>query len=103
SHVVLALMRDQGLITPDQDDAARRVRPRIQPFRQPSDLHAGWAKEFLRQQFRNEFGGDNPPDWQVHTAFLPSLQDAAERAVAGGLDRLRRPGLEGALLAPDPS
>ncbi|HEX3645331.1 MAG TPA: PBP1A family penicillin-binding protein [Vicinamibacterales bacterium] len=103
SHVVLAQMRAQGLITAAQYDAARQVRPRIQPYRQPNDVRAGFAKEYLRQQFRNEFGGDNPPDWQVHTSFLPELQDAAERAVAGGLDRLRRPGLEAALVALDPS
>src|SRR5204862_4956233 len=102
SHLVLSQMRGQGLITPAQEDAARRVRPRIQPYRQPSDTKAGWAKEFLRQQFRNEFGGDHPPDWQVHTAFLPTVQDAAERAVAAGIDRLRRPGLEAALVAIDP-
>jgi penicillin-binding protein 1A len=103
SHLVLGLMREQGLITPAQDEAARRVRPHIQTYRQPNDSRAGWAKEFLRQQFRNEFGGDNPPDWQVHTTFVPAIQDAAERAVAGGLDRLRRPGLEAALVAIDPS
>src|SRR5438876_3218670 len=103
SHVVLALMRDQELITAAQEQSALRVRPRIQPYRQPSDARAGWAKEYLRQQFRSEFGGDNPPDWQVHTAFVPALQDAAERAVADGLDRLRRPGLEAALVALDPS
>ena len=102
SHVVLAQMRAQGLITAPQYEAARQVRPRIQPYRQPNDVRAGFAKEFLRQQFRNEFGGDNPPDWQVHTAFLPAVQDAAERAVASGLDR-RRPGLEAALVAVDPS
>ncbi len=102
SHVVLAQMRAQGLITAPQYEAARQVRPRIQPYRQPNDVRAGFAKEFLRQQFRNEFGGDNPPDWQVHTAFLPAVQDAAERAVASGLDR-RRPGLEAALVAIDPS
>ena len=103
SHVVLSQMRAQGLITAAQYDAARQVRPRIQPYRQPNDVRAGFAKEFLRQQFRNEFGGDNPPDWQVHTSFLPELQDAAEGAVSGGLDRLRRPGLEAALVALDPS
>jgi 1A family penicillin-binding protein len=102
SHVVLALMRDQGLITRAQEDAALRVRPRIQPYRQPTDPRGGFAKEFLRQQFRNEFGGDNPPDWQVHTAFLPNIQDAAEQSVASGLARLRRPGLEAALVAIDP-
>ena len=103
SHVVLSQMRAQGLITPAQDDAARRVRPKIQPYRQPNDARAGFAKEFLRQQFRNEFGGDNPPDWQVHTSFLPAVQDAAERSVTAGLERLRRPGLEAALVAIDPA
>jgi 1A family penicillin-binding protein len=102
SHLVLAQMREQGLITAQQEEAARRVRPRVQQFRQPGDARAAWAKEFLRQQFRAEFGGDNPPDWQVHTSFLPAVQDAAERAVATGLDRLHRPGLEAALVAIDP-
>ena len=103
SHLVLAQMRAQGFITPAQEEAARRVRPRIQTYRQPTDPRGGFAKEYLRQQFRSEFGGDNPPDWQVHTTFLPSLQDAAERAVSTGIDRLRRPGLEAALVAIDPS
>jgi 1A family penicillin-binding protein len=103
SHLVLSQMRGQGLITAEQEEAARRVRPRIQLYRQPTDPRGGFAKEFLRQQFRNEFGGDNPPDWQVHTAFLPDVQDAAERAVAGGLDRLKRQGLEAALVAIDPA
>jgi membrane peptidoglycan carboxypeptidase len=103
SHTVLSLMRAQGLITAAQEEGARRVRPRIQPYRQPNDVRAGFAKDFLRQQFRGEFGGDNPPDWQVHTSFLPAVQDAAERAVAAGLERLRRPGLEAALVALDPA
>jgi 1A family penicillin-binding protein len=103
SHLVLAQMLQLGFISAEQEAAAKRARPRIQPYRQPSDARAGWAKEFLRQQFRNEFGGDHPPDWQVHTTFRPSIQDAAERAVAGGLDRLRRSGLEAALVAIDPA
>jgi penicillin-binding protein 1A len=103
SRVVLARMRAERFITPAQEDAARNVRPRVQPYRQPNDPRGGWAKEYLRQQFRNEFGGDNPPDWRVNTTFVPSLQDAAERAVAAGVERLRRPGLEAALVAIDPA
>jgi 1A family penicillin-binding protein len=103
SRVVLTRMRAEGFITPAQEEAARNVRPRVQPYRQPNDPRGGWAKEYLRQQFRNEFGGDNPPDWRVNTTFAPSLQDAAERAVAAGVDRLRRPGLESALVAIDPA
>ena len=103
SHLVLEKMREGGFITAEQEAAARRARPRVQPYRQPGDARAAWAKDFLRQQFRNEFGGDHPPDWQVHTTFRPAIQDAAERAVAAGLDRLRRPGLEAALVAIDPA
>jgi penicillin-binding protein 1A len=103
SRLVLSQMRAQGFITAEQEASARAERPRIYPFVGPNDTRAAWAKEFLRQQFRSEFGGDHPPDWQVHTSFVPSLQEAAERAVAGGLDRLRRNGLEAALVAIDPS
>jgi 1A family penicillin-binding protein len=103
SRVVLARMRAERFITPAQEEAARKVRPRVQPYRQPNDPRGGWAKEYLRQQFRNEFGGDNPPDWRVNTTLVPSLQEAAERAVAAGVDRLRRPGLEAALVAIDPA
>src|ERR671936_65400 len=81
SRIVLAQMREQGFITKAQEETARNLRPRVQPYRQPNDTRAGWAKEFLRQQFRAEFGGDHPPDWEVHTSFRPALQDAAERAV----------------------
>src|SRR5262249_27668889 len=110
SHTVLAQMRDQGFITAAQEQAALRVRPRVQPYRLPSDTRFAWAKDYLRQQFRNEFGGDHPPDWQVRTSFRLAIQDAAERAVAGGLDRLRKSGalrrgegdLEAALVAMDP-
>jgi 1A family penicillin-binding protein len=102
SHVVLTRMREERFITPSQEEAARRIRPKIQPYRQPTDARAAWPKDFLRQQFRNEFGGDHPPDWQVHTSFRPDVQDAAERAVAAGLQRLKIRGLEAALVAIDP-
>ena len=103
SHVVLVQMRDQGFISKPQFEAARGARPAIQPYRQPNDTKNAWAKDFLRQQFRNEFGGDHPPDWQVHTSFRRPIQDAAEKAVAAGLARLRKPGLEAALVAIDPA
>jgi 1A family penicillin-binding protein len=113
SHLVLAQMRQQGFISAAQEEAARRVRPRIEPYRQPNDTKFAWAKDYLRQQFRNDFGGDHPPDWQVRTSFKLAIQDAAERAVAAGLERARRSGsapsraangnLEAALVAMDPS
>ena len=51
---------------------------RIQPPPSVSSARSGYAKEFLRQQFRDIYGGDNPPDWKVHTTFVPEIQDAAE-------------------------
>jgi 1A family penicillin-binding protein len=105
SHVVLSLMREQKFITTAQEAAARRERPRIQPYRSPADARAGWAKDYLRQQFRNEFGGDHPPEWRVYTGFVPALQEVAERAIALGVRRVDRSGdppLEAALIALDP-
>src|SRR5439155_6025514 len=102
SHLVLTRMREQGFISADQETAARRVRPAIQPYRPSREGASGWAKDYLRQQFRNEFGGDSPPDWTVLTTFNRSVQTAAEQAVAGGLKRLNKPGLEAALVAIDP-
>lgn len=102
SHVVLAQMRDQKFITPEQESAARKIRPRIQNYRQTREGASGWAKEWLRQQFRSEFGGDHPPEWQVHTTFDRTLQDAAEKAIASGLQRIGKPGLEAAFVAMDP-
>jgi len=102
SHVVLTQMLEQKLITPEAEAAARRVRPRIQTYQQSREGASGWAKEYLRQQFRGEFGGDHPPDWQVKTTFDRSVQDAAEKSVAAGLQRLGKTGLEAALVAVDP-
>src|SRR4029079_12393876 len=96
SHLVLARMRDQKFITPEQEAAALKVRPAIQPYRQSREGPSGWAKDYLRPQYRNQFGGDSPPDWTILTSFERPLQTAAEQAVASGLRRLNRPGLEAA-------
>ena len=78
------------------------MRPAIQPYRQSREGPSGWAKDYLRQQYRNQFGGDSPPDWTILTSFERPLQTAAEQAVATGLRRLNKPGLEAALVALDP-
>ena len=101
SHVVLGRMREERFITEEEERAAKRTRIRILPYPGAADARAGYAKEFLRQQFRDRFGGDHPPDWEVHTTFVPDLQDAAERAVASGLRRFNAPDLQAALVAID--
>jgi penicillin-binding protein 1A len=102
SHVVLARMREEGFITAAQEDAAKRARLRIRPYPEATDARAGYAKEFLRQLFRDRFGGDHPPEWEVKTTFVRELQDIAERAVSDGLRRFGRPDLQAALVALDP-
>ena len=102
SHTVLTRMREERFITPEQEAAARRTRIRIQPYPGAADARAGYAKEFLRQQFRDRFGGDHPPDWEVRTTFVPEVQAIAERAVSDGLRRFGKPQLQAALVAIDP-
>jgi penicillin-binding protein 1A len=103
SRVVLQRMREEGFITEAQQRAAAQVRPRIRPYPGATEARNGYAKEFLRQQFRDRFGGDHPPDWQVKTTFVPELQEAAERAVENGLRRFGNGDLQAALVAIDAS
>jgi 1A family penicillin-binding protein len=102
SHVVLRRMREEGFITGEQQRAAEKARIKIRPYPGAADPRHGYAKEYLRQQFRDTFGGDHPPDWEVRTTFVPALQDAAEVAVSNGLRRFRDRDLQAALVAVDP-
>ncbi len=101
SRVVLTRMRETGFLTADAERTAAAAPPRVRPWAVASAVRGGYAKDYLRQQFRDRFGGDHPPDWQVRTTFVPELQDMAERAVARGLAR-RSGGLQAALVALDP-
>ena len=65
SHVVLARMRDEKFITEQEFRAARQAPLRIRPYRSDSGSRHGYAKAYLRQRFRDQFGGDHPPDWEV--------------------------------------
>jgi penicillin-binding protein 1A len=103
SHTVLRRMREEGFITAAQEQAALKARPRVLGFPGALEARHGYAKEYLRQQFRERFGGDHPPDWKVQTTFVPELQDAAERAVEAALRRYGRPDLQAALVAVDPA
>jgi 1A family penicillin-binding protein len=102
SHVVLARMRAEGFITAQDEQQARATRPRILPNPGLNRGAAGYAQDYLRQQFRAAFENDNPPDWKVRTTFVPALQREAERAVTQGLARFRQSGLQAALVVMDP-
>ena len=86
-----ARMREEKAITADQERVALNARLAFKPYVAPSGGPVRVRREFLRQQFRNEFGGDHPPDWQVRTTIVPQLQEVAERAVENGLRRLKCP------------
>ena len=103
SFIVLQRMREEKKITPQQEQAARAEQLRIRPLTAVSRARHGYAKEFLRQQFRDIYGGDNPPDWKVQTSFVPEIQDAAEAAVRNGLRQLGGANLQAALVAMDPN
>ena len=96
-------MRDEKFITDAQYRAALKAPLRVRPYRSVSDARHGYAKAYLRQRFRDEFGGDHPPDWRVQTTFVAELQDAAEAAVTSGLSKTGKPSLQAALVAIDPA
>jgi 1A family penicillin-binding protein len=102
SHVVLARMREEKFITPDAERIALAAPPTILPRPGLTAGAAGYAEDYLRQQFKAEFGNDNPPDWKVQTTFLSTMQKEAERAVTAGVERWRDPQLQAALVAIDP-
>ena len=103
SNIVLRRMREEGYITPREEEAAHRAKFRITSNPGLANARSGYAKEYLRQLFRDRFGGDHPPDWEVHTTFVPAIQEAAERSLYEGLRQLGIPELQGALVALDPS
>ena len=103
SQIVLERMREQGFIGAEDVRAALRAPLRITSSPGLADTRSGYVKEYLRQLFRDQMGGDHPPDWQVRTTVLPEVQAAAEQALAGGLRRLGVPDLQAALVAIDPA
>ncbi len=103
SFVVLQRMREEGKISPEQERTARDETIVVRDPPSMAGGRHGYAKEYLRQQFREIYGGDNPPDWRVNTTFVQSVQDAAEAAVREGLRRTGSKGLQAALVAIDPA
>ena len=89
SHVVLARMRAEGLITEQAEQQARATPPRILAGPGLNRGAGGYAQDYLRQQFKAAFEDDNPPDWKVRTTFVPALQQEAEGAVTQGLAKFR--------------
>lgn len=98
----LGRMRAEGMISAEAELAAIAARPRIAAAAPESGERSGWAQDYLRRSFREQIGREDRPGWRVRTTISPGLQRAAERAVGEGVARLRRPGLQAALVALDP-
>src|SRR5882672_11262783 len=62
SFVVLQRMREEKKITTEQEQLARAEEIHTRPQPAITNAKQGYAKEYLRQQFRDIYGGDNPPD-----------------------------------------
>ena len=99
---VLSRMRAEGFITAEQERAALAARPRLVAAPPPGTVRSGWAQDYLRRSFRERAGDEDPPGWRVQATLASGLQRAGEEAVAAGLARLGRAGLQAALVALDP-
>ncbi len=97
-NLVLQLMVDQGRVT--AADAARARRARISTRAHTSRVVDA---RFFRDYVTSTVSGRLPTrGGAVYTTLDADLQLAAERAVQGGLAKLRLPGAEAALVAIDP-
>ena len=62
-------MREAGLHHGANRTAARRRRPRIQPYPAAPTPGPDTRRTISGSSSGTSFGGDQPPDWQVHTTF----------------------------------
>ena len=87
-------MREQGFIDLAQErDGQARGRFASGPTAAKARRGTVTRKDYLRQRFRDQFGGDHPPDWRVDTTFVAR---APGRRRDGGDARARPPRIAGA-------
>ncbi len=89
-HYVLQRMREEGFITPEQQDAARTEKLVFAPRRPANYLAAPWYVEHVRRLLEDRYGGTAPYQLglQVYTAVDVKMQKAAEDALRAGLREL---------------
>jgi penicillin-binding protein 1A len=95
---VLQRMREEGFITPEQFEGARREEMVFAPRRPATYVAAPWYVEHVRRLLEERYGGTAPYQLglQVHTAVNLPMQRAAEEALRDGLRELdRRQGFRG--------
>ncbi len=86
-NVVLARMRELGMIGDVERDRARREPVRVRPS-PANGQFASYFTDYVRQEMEQQFGLEPVSGAQVFTTLDTTLQRFAETAVARGLDRL---------------
>lgn len=80
--LVLALMRDANVISPDAAEMARREPITLAPPLS-AEGHAPYFIEAVRRELRERYGADaDTAGYRIHTTLDPLLQKAAETEVA---------------------
>lgn len=92
-NTVLALMAEQGYITPAQRDAAQR-----EPLKtvNRADKLAPWVTDVVRVQAERAGVNVTTGGYRIQTTIDPALQQSAQRALSDGIDDIEnRPGFRG--------
>lgn len=92
-NTVLALMAEQGYITPAQRDAAQR-----EPLKtvNRADKLAPWVTDVVRVQAERAGVNVATGGYRIQTTIDPALQQSAQRALSDGIDEIEnRPGFRG--------
>lgn len=97
---VLTRMEEVGSITPSEKERALRTSLKIQSKESAYFSKAPYLTEFIRQQVERKYGKEMvyQEGLRIYTTLDLSLQRAAQRAVASGLNQLdKRQGFRGPL------
>ncbi len=91
--LVLARMREQGMISPAEEKAARAERLVVAAERGTGAVRAPYFVEYVKAQLMEVLGAEEvyAGGLRVQTTLEPALQAAAERAAASSLPRADDP------------
>lgn len=105
-NLVLDLLAEQQVLTPEQADAAKKTPLGVTPRGSLADSSYPAFLDLVKRQLREEYRDEDLTEegLRVFTSFDPILQRKAETAMTGTLKRLGKAaeGVEGAMLVTNP-
>lgn len=105
-NLVLDLLVEQQVLTPEQADAAKKTPLGVTPRGSLADSSYPAFLDLVKRQLREEYRDEDLTEegLRVFTSFDPILQRKAETAMTGTLKRLGKAaeGVEGAMLVTNP-